>query len=320
MKFKEILNSFPPPEFLNIPYAGLSISDSAIRCMQFSRKNASLSVDFYTERPLSPGIVTSGTINNVDEIANILQNLKKETGISFVKASLPEEKAYLFTTKIPVVDHKYVRGVIESKIEENVPLPAADLIFGYALMNPDDVKDHLEIVVSAFPIEIVNTYVEAVGKADLSLISLEIESQAVARSLLPKHSEGSHIIVYFGKGKMGLYVESDAIIQFTSTVSTKGESLENPDFLVQEIKKLIGYWHTVGNGEEKEIKSVIISGEDFGESLAPYLSSHLKIPVSLGNIWTNVFDTTDTVPPIPFIESLRYAAAAGLAIPLNILI
>jgi len=40
----------------------------------------------------------------------------------------------------------------------------------------------------------------------------------------------------------------------------------------------------------------------------------------LGNVWTNTFDVNTNIPEIPFIDSLRYAASVGLAIPSSILI
>jgi Tfp pilus assembly PilM family ATPase len=44
---------------------------------------------------------------------------------------LPEEKAYLFTTSIPKVAQKDIRSAIEFKMEENVPIPASDLVFDF---------------------------------------------------------------------------------------------------------------------------------------------------------------------------------------------
>ena len=78
MKFNKIFDAFPTPKFLDIPYAGLSISDSAVRCMQFGKKGGGLYIEKYTEKALPVGVMTNGQINNQEEIINWLDTLKYE--------------------------------------------------------------------------------------------------------------------------------------------------------------------------------------------------------------------------------------------------
>jgi hypothetical protein len=35
----------------------------------------------------------------------------------------------------------------------------------------------------------------------------------------------------------------------------------------------------------------------------------------LGNVWVNMFNLNSYLPPIPFRDSLKFAAAVGLAAP-----
>jgi Tfp pilus assembly PilM family ATPase len=321
MKFK-FLDAFPPPQFINIPYAGLSISDTAVRCVQFVKRTDHLDLVKYAEKPIPLGAVLSGCINNAEEITQILTDLKKEVKINRVKVSLPEEKAYLFTTQIPIVGKDELRSAIEFKLEENVPLSAQEIVFDYAVVSSADNADHLDVVVSALPVSVVDVYVDTVRNAGLSLLSLEIESQAVIRALLPKRSKGSYLVIQFGHEKAGLYIVRDNIIHFTSTVNTKGESMENPTFLVQEINKLLKYWNNQAETRDypnRQVDQVLLCGDNFNHDLVSFVSSHTTVPTALGNVWTNVCDINTTVPQIPFDESLRYASAIGLAIPMGIL-
>jgi hypothetical protein len=281
----------------------------------------------YIEKPLPRGLVTYGIINDTDQLADILKSLKKELNIKYARVSLPEEKAYIFKTTIPLVSKKEVRSTIEFKLEENVPLPTNEIIFDYIVTNPFSYTDSLEVVVSALPIKIVDLYVESLQKAGIPILSLEAKAQAIARSILPKFSEGTFIIAHFNLEKAGLYVVNNNVVHFTSTIMLEGESKDNPAFLSNEIKKLEAYWVSVkesgnkkGNKEEKQIDQIIICGENFGDSMVPYLSTHHKVPVGLGNVWINVFDLDNSVPSIPFEDSLKYAPAIGLAMPMDILI
>ncbi len=319
--FHKIFDAFPPPKFLDIPFAGISISDSTVRSIKFGKKDKGLYIENYFEKSIPLGVITSGEVNDKEVLIKILGDLKKDLGLDYVKVSLPEEKAYLFTTKIPIVKKDEVLSAIESKIEENVPVSPAELIFDYKLL--DHKKEQLDVVVSALPINVIDTYVDIVNRAGLSLLSLEIESQAIARSVLKPNYLETVLIVHFGPEKVGLYIVSDRIVHFTSTIATKGESLNNPDFLSQEIKKLYVYWHTLKENvdkSERKISEIVVCGETVDDSTVSYLASHNGVKVSLGNVWTNVFDINTHVPEISFIDSLRYPAAIGLALPSSILI
>ena len=93
---------FPPPKFLNAPYAGISISDDAIQCIQFFSDPHGRFIDKHVNRPLPPGLVEAGHIMDEPKLTEIIKEVVKELGISFVKASLPEEKVYLFKTPVPI--------------------------------------------------------------------------------------------------------------------------------------------------------------------------------------------------------------------------
>ncbi len=320
--FSEIFKSFPPPKFLDIPFAGLAISDRAIHCIQFAKKNDSLYIEKYTEKDIPVGVVTSGQINNKEALTTLLSDLKKELNLKYVKVSLPEEKGYLFTAKIPMVESAEVVSAIESKIEENVPVPGGELCFDYKLVEHQE-KEHLDVVVSAVPISVVDSYVEAVTLSGLSPLSLEIESQSITRALLPKKSKGTVLIVNFTTGKVGLYVATNRVVSFTSTVAIGGEVSKNPNFLAQEIKKLYIYWHTLKDNAEKperKINQIIVCGVGFPKDIIQYLSSTEQSSIVLGSVWTNIFDFNVHVPEISFDKSLAYATAIGLALPSEILI
>ena len=320
--FTKILNGFPTPKFLDIPFAGLSISDTAVRCIKFGKKRSGLYLEKFYEKNIPVGIVTSGQVNDAEKVTEILKELKKELGVNHLKVSLPEEKAYLFTTKIPVVSEQSVKSAIESKIEDNVPVSPLELTFDYKVM-AKTAEDHLNVVVSALPTTLIDAYVDMVESGGFSLLSLEIESQAMTRALLSPDTVGIALIVHFDKEKFGLYVESDAVVHFTSTISLGSEASNSLAFLSQEIKKLYTYWHTLKENagkSERQIRKIIICGEQFDEDVVAYLSAHNQSAVVLGNVWTNVLDINQTLPQISFTDSLRYASAVGLALPSDILI
>ncbi|MFZ2522054.1 MAG: pilus assembly protein PilM [Minisyncoccia bacterium] len=322
MKMSRLFDYFPPPKFLNIPYAGLSISDSAVRVIQFGRKNGKYYVMKYAERSLTKGLITGGEVKNKAELTQIISSLKKEMDLDYVKVSVPEEKAYLFSAKIRIVPEKQVRSEVEQKIEENVPVPPGELLFDYKVVDSTQ-SDFLRVVVSNLPINMAEDYVEIVTEAGLRPFSLEIESQAIVRSLVKAGDSNTVLVVNFAKDKAGLFIANKRIVHFTSTIQMKGDPESDLDLLSHEIKKLYGYWHSLKENidkPEKKIQEIIICGENISETILPYLSTHQNTKATLANVWVNSFDIDESVPQIDFMSSLKYPAAIGLALPSDTLI
>jgi hypothetical protein len=322
MNLKKIFKAFPAPKFLDVPFAGISISDTSVRCIQFVKKNGVLHIEKYAEKSLNKGTIVGGQINNIEEVASVLNDFKNNLKLSHVKMSLPEEKAYLFTAKIPAVDPKEIRSAVESKMEENVPVSPLELTFDYKLFERPE-KDLLDVVVSALPISLVDLYVDLAQRTGLTLLSLEIESQAITRAVLPAGTSDTSLVINFSPEKVGLYVSHARVVRFTSTISTKGEYSNNPAFLMQEIKKLYTYWHTLKENidkPERQISHIYVCGEGFDETMVSYIGSHSQTPTNLANVWINAFDINTTIPEIPFNESIKYASAIGLAMPSKIFI
>ena len=100
---------FPPPKYLNIPYAGLDISDDAIRCIEYSEHRNGYTLKKYGTRNLAPGIIEAGYIKNQPALIQELNQITKDLRLGTVKVSLPEERMYLFKTEVPDVDEDQIR-------------------------------------------------------------------------------------------------------------------------------------------------------------------------------------------------------------------
>jgi len=205
-----------------------------------------------------------------------------------------------------------------------VPLPANTLAFDFAVVDPKDPKkEHFDVVVSAIPSEVIDLYIEVFEKAGFILYSLEIESQAIAHSLLKNTQKGTYVIVHCVPQKVGIYIVSHSIVHFTSTLDVQMDMVGTVNPVAQQIQKVITFWKTSAVSTDtvsKDIEAVFVTGEGFSEEFVAELASQNKVPVSIGNVWTNAFDIHTTVPEIPFIDSVKYAPAIGLALPTHILI
>lgn len=307
---KQFFKLFPPPRFLNITYAGLDISDDAIHCVEYSRGIGGLVIHKFGMRKLNPGIVVNGFIKQDQELIKSLTSLVQEMKIHTVKASLPEERMYLFKTEVPDVSESQIRQNIEFKLEENVPLSAADSLFFFELIPNEKNKDKLYASVSVAPIDLVNSYLSVLRSSGLEVLSFEIQPKSISRAILPGESSETQIIVYKMNNKYGIYVVSAGVVCFTSTIDA---GAQDDSILIQELKKVYVYWNEHEDG--KEIKKIVVTGKD-SERLVreARISPDSRVFVEIGNVWNGAFSSDSYIPPISFEESQEYVVSAGLAL------
>jgi Tfp pilus assembly PilM family ATPase len=329
----KFFKQFPAPKFLDIPYAGLAISDDAVHCIEYAGSGHNLTIRRYGMKALAPGVVESGEIKDDKALITALAELSKELKVYVVKASLPEEKMYLFKTVVPSVDIKEMRQNIEFKLEENVPLTVDEALFFFDLIPKETgvvVTEHdgsgNPVGVSVAPRSIVQSYLDAIKAAGITVLTFEVDAKGLARALVPGGSTSTDLIVRIMNKKTGLYIVCGGVVCFSSTIawgSMLVDASASPKIKFDELKKSIhqvrNYWREHGLGTE--IERVVFAGKD---SLADGLitecstgfggSGEKKITFEMGKVWQNAFSPDQYVPPIPFEDSLDYGVAAGLAL------
>lgn len=211
---------FPTPKFLRMPSVGLDISDKSIRFLGFRNERGGLRIDRYAERQLPPGIVEAGKIKDARKMKEALVALKEEYGLEFVRVSLPEEQAYLFEMRTPRVKKQDIKESVALQLEEYAPLKATEAVFDYELVR--ETSDSYILQVSAYPEPLAASYADIFLGSGLVPMSFEIEAQAIARAVTPKHNKGTSMIVDFGQTRSGIAIISEGIVVFASTVEIGG--------------------------------------------------------------------------------------------------
>lgn len=352
---------FPPPRFLEMPAVGLDISDRAVSFIELKRRPGGFGVGQFGRRELPRGAIAAGYVNDKDAVARILRELREQFRLDFVNASLSEEKAYLYKTRIPYVSPREMRGAIEFTLEENVPIPPAEAVFDYTVIQDGAEPSGNGIVVSVtvLPRAVASAYTELLFTAGITPLSFEIEAQAMCRAVIAQGDRGTYLVANLEDEKTGLFIISGEAVHFTATVAIGAAAIsgaplkpstaplsatkrgaaytEKPPVafpedavslpslarpvaaLRAEISKLTAYWQThAGGAGEREAafqKMLLCGGAAALPGFDEYLSRALGMTVETANVWRNAFSFDEYIPPIPFADSLDYAAAVGLALP-----
>ncbi|MSU55459.1 MAG: hypothetical protein EXS46_02885 [Candidatus Taylorbacteria bacterium] len=348
---------FPLPKFLEMRPMGLAITGHYVHVVEFVQKGHGIALGRYGSRRIPSGVIQDGYVNDKPAITEILKSLQKELSMEFVRATLPEEKVYLFKTEIPKEAAGNLREAIELRLEENVPIAPADVIFDYAVIPGSEKSDHFDVSVSALPSKVVSTYLDIIKEAGLKPVSFNVEASALRRAMIPKGSLDTFMIVNVREVHTALSIVSKGVVQISLMIPIGGAALtealakhfsidneeakkikeergfvKNSDnmelffaipntisAIKDEVNKLLVYWqtHKKPSGTDVErVDKIILCGRDANfVGFDEYLSSAMKIPTEIGNVWRNAFSFDDCIPEISHLDSLDYARAIGLALP-----
>jgi len=343
---KTFFDFFPTPKFITMPSAGLSLVDENIFFINLARsKGGGLVLKNYAEEQIPSMAIQNSDIKNPKEIVEVLNNFREKNNISFIKTSLPDEKAFLFRTTIPKMSLPEIREALQFKIEENVPLMANEAIFDFQVLPWEDPQaKEIQVVVSVISEEVVFNYLNIFKEGGLKPLLFEVESQSVARAVVEKGDMKPYIIINAGKKKIGIYIVDRGLVQFTSnlnlsdnffsslTFSHKEENIRYKDeqaivyarsadterVLKDEVDKLLAYWSSFNPTSKAKIEKIILCGESaIHPNIKNYFKNYFSFPVELANVWVNTSSLHGAVPDLSFEESFKYVAAIGLALPHN---
>jgi len=214
---------FPTPSYIAMPHVGVDITANAIRYIELVKSYDGLKLKRYGTQDLASPISMDGNLANNADLMAALKKIQRANKLSFVEVSIPEEKAYLFTTEVPVGDDDVVRSHIEFHLEENVPISLSEAVFDYYVIKRS-VKRGVDFAsVAVVPRSVIDDYVDLFKKCDMTPISFLIENQAVTKAIIKEDDYSTYLVVNFGQKKTVLSVVSEQALQFTSTVSIGGD-------------------------------------------------------------------------------------------------
>ncbi len=165
----------------------------------------------------------AGRIVDSEKLQAALGELRRKHGISFVRAALPEEQMYFFRTTVPAGPRDVIRDTIELSLEEHVPISGPDAVFDFEVVA--EMGSDVEVAVTAAPRAIVESYTDTFAGSGLTLLSLELEAEAIARTVIQKQDSLARLIVDFGETRTGIAISYAGQVYFTSTIAIGGRML-----------------------------------------------------------------------------------------------
>lgn len=311
---------FPTPKFLEMPSPGLSMTEKGLHLVEFSRTKTGLTLHKTDSLIFNDNYISEGAIVKPQELIHALETFRKKNDLHYIRTSLPEERAYLFSTVVPSIAGEDLRSSVEATIEENVPLSVSEAVFDYTIVGPEPFQGRpgMKVTVSVLPEKVVSEYLNIFRSSGFEPFHFEIESQAIAKAILPKDDKRVCLIINVGSNKVGFYISDASAVSFTSTVTVNVPATGPYGEFGSEVKKIFLYWQAQSdrkNEKPRPITHILLVGERGAEpGLAEFLTQTFEVQASVADVWQNAFSLRDYIPEISKKDSLVYATAIGLAL------
>ncbi|PIR59558.1 MAG: hypothetical protein COU68_04955, partial [Candidatus Pacebacteria bacterium CG10_big_fil_rev_8_21_14_0_10_45_6] len=220
MKSLQTPFTIPLPRYFVATPIGLDISDRSFKYVKLRNTKQGTRIDFFGEGEIPEGVIKEGVILNRKELAEVLKKelSKKAKPNHPIALSLPDEKAFSRPIVLPKMNVADVRRAIGLQIEEVIPMAKGEATFDFEIVQGGGTQKSMDIVVSAYPQNIVEEYLAAVVEAGFKPVIAESESRALARMVLPKDEHGSVMLVDIGRTRVSIFMIYEQIVRYTATV------------------------------------------------------------------------------------------------------
>lgn len=216
---------------LNPDFFGLDISDLSLKIAKL-KKSRGLILSSFGEKQIPKGIVESGEIKNEVALVKIIkEGIKGVEGeklqTKYAACSLPEEKSYLQVIQIPKMQEEEIGNAVRFEAENYIPLPIDDVYLDFQVIKPYiDNSDHLDILISAIPKNIADSYVSVLNRAGILPLAMEVEGLSIARALIKEERAPYPVLLIdCGATMTSFIIFSGSSIRFTSSIPASSDDL-----------------------------------------------------------------------------------------------
>lgn len=210
---------------------GLDISDRSLKITYLKRQGKGLQLHVFGEFPIAPGVVERGEIKQRDVLVQTIRSAVKSFGTKLktrqVIASLPEEQAFLQLIQLPKMKKEELESAVRFEAENYIPHAIEKVYLDFHVVKPfHNHIDHTDVLLAALPRTMVDSYLEVLEQAGLTVKVLEIESLAISRALVAKETAATPILlVDFGATRTSFVIFSGHSLRFTASIPVSSSQL-----------------------------------------------------------------------------------------------
>lgn len=321
---------------------GLSITPSSVRAAQVRVDSKSATIMALAEQPLYGGVVTSGGVADPAQLSNALRTMWSAFKLKGkdVVLGVGGQRVAVRTAEMPWMPPKDIRSALPLYIGEVVPFDVNDAVLDYVIsgetVDEEGERTYTGIVAAA-PEEYLCEFVDAVQLAGLTVTSIDVDSFALIRAVVPPIPPGylvAEALVHVGQQNTQVVVHVNARPALVrdlplgagnigadmtpgygmppGAARPGGMAQVNIDPLAEEILTTIGYYQAGDDAMPLQRVLLVGSGSQVpGLDLA--ISSGVNLPVAHDAAWLSLPRDSHGASD----EVIR-AVGASMAIPVGL--
>ncbi len=338
-------------------FLGIDIGVASIKLVELINDNhiARLRTYGYIEHGID--IIRNDDDISFEKIVEAIKFItrKSKAMSSKVIASLPSYAVFSSVINIPAMNKKDLAEAIHIEAKKFIPIPLKDVVLNWQILgNPKiptglikkEETNNYKILLTAAPKTIVNKYINIFKASGLELITLDIESFAMIRSLVG-NDPSVVMICNIGDSISSVYVVKDGIPIISRSIDFGGKKISQniANILNIDIKKAeqfkedqglsgdlnngiskiiadslqpvldeIKYALVIFQGQSNEIleKIILTGGSASLLNLSEFISNKFNKRTYLGNPWARVDYPEELFPVLEEIGP-KFSVAIGLA-------
>lgn len=336
-------------------FFGLHLNGTALKFIQFEPAGGKQRIVGFSNVPLPPNLIANEEVIDHKGLVRLIEKnlLHPQFGkltTNQVVFSIPESKSFVRVIRMNSMSEHELANAVLFEAEAYIPLPMDQVYFDWQILRTDTTG--MDVLLIASPKDFVDKYIAILEEAHLKIIAIEVESQSVVRTLVPKGDLSNMLIADLDAYKTGLVMVVRGNLQFTSSMpiagnvftdriaqglgvsAEKAESIKREHGVAnsEEYPKMETYLLPVVNDLGAEIKNIlqfhyehskekveqlILSGgtaklKHMKEFLAKGLSDVPELKVEVADPWKHI--TLDNPEVLSSYEALSFTNAIGLAI------
>lgn len=353
-------------------FLGVDIGTSSIKIVQLANENNKARLVTYGMAEVNSDILRNKNQETINLMISNLKNLfvKSRVSTKNCSAALPAFSVFSSVISLPVMNKMDLDSAVRWEAKKFIPFPIEDMILDWKIIDKADldieeakseskaqINENIirtkskfnRVLLTAAPKNLVAIYVDVFRKAGLNLYSLEVESFAIARSLIDSDNTSTMIVdigsvttdvcvvekdlpVLNRSIEVGGYIMTQSIAKSLNISLERAEQFKQ-DFglvasgedsssipktiedalspMINEIKYVFDLYKRQGKGE---INKVILSGGSaYLPNLVDYLSKALNTSVYIGDTWHKVMYPKELKSILDEIGP-RFSVAVGLGL------
>lgn len=173
---------------------GLDISDLSLKAVELKEIKNNNYIQAINSIKIQPGLIIEGVIQDKKKVAQLINKLINKATDKFTSkyavVSLPEPKTFIKVIKIPKRDIKkhQIHDLIKTELPRHVPINIDEVQIDWQEVGSDN--KYRKFLVGVVPTLIVDNLVETCKMANIEIVALEVEAQAIKRCIFPqKHNQ-----------------------------------------------------------------------------------------------------------------------------------